>query len=106
MAIKKQVYINAELEWAEEKLAEWKLYVDNNPFATMTHDIQYKETKGGGTMPMVVASRESKIKCVRDTMKEYFAMLEVVNKLRTSEEAKKRVARGGHEVPEAMEDEG
>ena len=104
MAVKKEIYINAELDWAEQKLLEWKEYVDANPFATMTHDIEMKPTARGGVMPMVVASRESKIKCVRDTMKEYFAMLDTVNKMRQAEEQKKKLARGGTAIPESMED--
>lgn len=101
MAAKKELYIDAELNWANDKLSEWKQYVDNNPFDTMKDRIEYKPTAKGGVMPMVVASIESQIKCVRDTMKEYFVMLEQVNKMRAVEETKVE-ARGKKGVPPAM----
>lgn len=104
MAVKKQIFIEAELEWAETKLQEWREYVDAHPFATITHDIEHKPTKGGGLIPMVIASRESKIKCLRDTIKDYFALLPVVDALRFGKEQEKRTQRGGKEIPESMED--
>jgi hypothetical protein len=48
-------------------------------------------------MPMVIASIESQIKSLRDTMKEYLALLEVVDKLREKEEQKEE-ARGSQEI--------
>lgn len=103
MAVKKQIYIEAELDWANQKLQEWKRYVDENPFPDMKDRIEWKPTKGGGMMPMVVASIESQIKCVRDTMKEYLVLLEQVNKMREAEEAKKKSVKGGDERPLRME---
>ena len=90
MSVKKQMYINAELEWAEQKLVEWKNYVDSNPFHEMKDRIEWKPTAKGGMMPMVVASIEAQIKCVRDTMKEYLLLLEQVEKMRQAEEHKKK----------------
>ena len=101
MAAKKEIYINAELDWAEEKLMEWKEYIDANPFSEIKPEIQWKETSKGGMIPMVIASREAQIKCVRDTMKEYLALLKVVDDMRSAEE-KAKVARGGSEVPHRM----
>jgi hypothetical protein len=46
---------------------------------------------------MVIASIEQQIKSVRDTMKEYLALLDVVDKLREKEEAKAEV-RGSQEI--------
>ena len=69
MASKKQTYVSAELEWAEAKLAEWRAYIDNNPINTLKDRIEWKPTAKGGTMPMVIASIESQIKSLRDTMK-------------------------------------
>lgn len=88
MATKKEVYITAELDWAEEKLREWREYIDINPLDKLEDRIKWKETKAGGMMPMVVASIESQIKSIRDTMKEYLMLLEQVNKMRESEEKK------------------
>jgi hypothetical protein len=97
MANKKQSYVSAELEWAEAKLAEWRAYIDNNPINTLKDRIEWKPTSKGGTMPMVIASIESQIKSLRDTMKEYLALLDVVDKLREKEEAKQE-ARGSQEI--------
>jgi len=102
MAVKKQIYIEAELDWAEQKLKEWKAYVDDNPFQDMKDRVEWKLTKAGGSMPMVVATIESQIKCVRDTMKEYLVLLDDVNKKREAEEAKKKDVKGGDDRPERM----
>ena len=97
MATKKQTYVSAELEWAEAKLAEWRDYVDKNPIANLKDRIEWKPTSKGGAIPMVIASIESQIKSIRDTMKEYLALLDVVDKLREKEEAKQE-ARGSQEI--------
>ena len=52
-------------------------------------------------MPMVIASIEQQGKFLQETMKNYLALLEVVDKLRNQEEAKKQ-ARGKGEVPNRM----
>lgn len=102
MATKRQTYINAELEWAEQKLLEWKQYVDENPFQHMKDRIEWKPTAKGGMIPMVIASIESQIKCVRDTMKEYLVLLEQVDKMRQTEEHKKKDVKGGADRPSRM----
>jgi hypothetical protein len=102
MATKRQTYINAELEWAEQKLLEWKQYVDENPFQHMKDRIEWKPTAKGGMIPMVIASIESQIKCVRDTMKEYLVLLEQVDKMRQAEEHKKKDVKGGADRPSRM----
>lgn len=102
MAIKKNTYISVDLEWAESKLQEWKDYINANPFHQLKDRIEWKPTSKGGMLPMVIATIESQIKCVRDTMKEYLAMLEVVDKLRAAEEHKKKEAKGTSDIPERM----
>ena len=95
MAIKKNKYINVELEFAEEQLKSWELYVKANPYESLKDRIEWKATKGGGVMPMVIASIESQHKNIRDTVKDYLAMLEVVNKLRGDEEEAQKARKGG-----------
>ena len=97
MATKKLSFISAELEWAEQRLTEWRAYIDNNPINGLKDRIEWKPTAKGGTMPMVIASQESQIKSLRDTMKEYLALLEVVDRLREKEEQKAE-ARGSQEI--------
>jgi len=101
MAVKKNTYITAELDWAEKQLESWKAYVDDHPLHTMTDRIEWKPTAKGGLLPMVIASIEQQGKFIQETMKNYLALLEVVEKLREKEEAKKE-ARGSGSVPPRM----
>lgn len=90
MAVKKDTYVSAELDWAEEQLKQWRAYVDKNPFDKLTDRIEWRPTKTG-TMPMVVASIEAQGKFLQETMKNFLALLEVVNSLREREAAKVEV---------------
>ena len=101
MAIKKTTFINTELSWAEEQLHSWKAYVDANPLHELKDRIEWKPTAKGGMLPMVIASIEAQGTFIQETMKNYLSLLEVVDKLRTQEEAKKE-ARGSGTVPERM----
>lgn len=101
MAVKKDVYINTELDWAEQQLSSWKSYVDAHPLHELTDRIEWKPTAKGGLLPMVIASIETQGKFIQETMKNYLSLLEVVDKLREKEEAKKQ-ARGSGEVPHRM----
>jgi hypothetical protein len=102
MALTKTTYVNTELEWAETQLVSWKQYVDANPLHELKDRIEWKPTAKGGLLPMVIASIEAQGKFVQDTMKNYLALLEQVEKLREKEEVKK-VARGSGSVPHRME---
>ena len=102
MATRKNTYTNTELDWAEEQLDTWKQYVDANPLHELKDRIHWKETKSGGAMPMVTASIEAQGKFIQETMKNYLALLEIVDKLREKEESKKE-ARGTGDVPFRMQ---
>lgn len=84
----KETYINTELEWAEEQLESWKAYIDKNPLHNMKDRIEWKPTARGGTIPMVIASIEAQGKFIQETMKNYLALLEVVDNLRNKEQVK------------------
>ena len=101
MAVKKNTYITAELDWSEKQLESWKTYVDDHPLHTMVDRIEWKPTAKGGLMPMVIASIEAQGKFIQDTMKNYLSLLEVVDRLREKEDAKKE-ARGSGSVPPRM----
>lgn len=101
MATTKKTFINTELEWAEEQLVSWKAYIDANPLHELKDRIEWKPTAKGGMLPMVIASIESQGKFIQETMKNYLALLEVVDKLREKEELKKE-ARGKQDVPARM----
>ena len=103
MAVKKLSYISAELEWAEQRLTEWRAYIDNNPINALKDRIEWKPTAKGGMLPMVIASIESQGKFIQETMKNYLALLEVVDKLREKEESKIEI-RGSGDLSSMAED--
>jgi hypothetical protein len=90
-ATNKTTYISVELDWAEQQLQSWKAYVDANPLHELKDRIEWKPTSKGGMLPMVIASIEAQGKFLQETMKNYLALLEVVDKLRKIEEAKVEV---------------
>ena len=102
MATTKGTFINTELDWAEEQLSSWKQYVDNNPLHELKDRIEWKPTAKGGLLPMVIASIEAQGKFIQETMKNYLALLDVVEKLREKEDSKKE-ARGSATVPHRMQ---
>lgn len=102
MAVKKNNYISAELDWAESQLGTWKSYIDAHPLHELVDRIEWKPTGKGGMLPMVIASIESQGKFIQDTMKNYLMLLEVVDKLREVEE-KKQEARGDSDIPHRMQ---
>ncbi len=104
MAVKKNTYVSAELDWAEEQLASWKQYVDANPLHELKDRIEWKPTAKGGLLPMVIASIESQGKFVQETMKNYLALLEQVDKLREKEEAKAPAVRGDAQLGSMAEE--
>ncbi len=95
MAVTKTTYIHTELVWAEEQLSSWRAYIDANPLHKMVDRIEWKPTTKGGMLPMVIASIEAQGKFIQETMKNYLALLEVVERLRDKEDQKKIIARGG-----------
>lgn len=101
MTTKKNNYITAELDFAEQQLASWKQYVEDHPLHEMKDRIEWKETKGGGMMPMVVATVEAQGKFIQETMVKYLALLEIVDRLREKEQVKME-ARGGKEIKGGM----
>jgi hypothetical protein len=102
-APKKTTYINTELDWAEQQLSSWKQYVDANPMHELKDRIEWKPTAKGGMLPMVIASIESQGKFIQETMKNYLALLEVVDKLREKEESKIEI-RGSGDLGSMAED--
>ena len=98
----KKNYINAELDWAEQQLKNWKEYVEDNPVHLLTDRGVHKELKNGTMVPQVVASIEAQGKFIQETMKNYLSLLGEVNNMREMEEAKKQ-ARGKQDVPHRMQ---
>lgn len=99
----KTTYISVELDWAEQQLQSWKAYVDANPLHELKDRIEWKPTSKGGMLPMVIASIEAQGKFLQETMKNYLALLEVVDRLRKIEETKVEV-RGKGEMSTMAEE--
>lgn len=97
----KEAFITAELDWAEEQLSTWRAYIDEHPLHTLTDRIEIRVT-AKGSYPMVVSTVESQGKFIQDTMKNYLALLEVVDKLR-ERESEKNVALRGDQDPSLMQ---
>jgi len=104
MAVRKNTYIDVELDWAEQQLSSWKEYVDANPLHTLKDRIEWKPTAKGGALPMVIASIEAQGKFVQETMKNYLALLKEVDVMREKQEAKKVETRGGAEISSQAEE--
>lgn len=101
MSQKKNSFITEDLDWAETQLISWKAYVDAHPLHELTDRVEWKPTSRGGSIPMVIASIEQQGKFIQETMKNYLALLEVVDRLREKEQQRKE-ARGDSLVPERM----
>lgn len=101
MAVKRNNYISAELDFAESQLHTWREYIENNPIDKVDDRWGKKEMPKGGFAMVVTATQEQQIKCIQDTLTKYLSLLEVVNTLREKEEAKKE-ARGNSVVPHRM----
>ena len=88
MAVKKNNYITAELDFAEQSLQEWRKYIEANPIDGVEDRWGKKEMPKGGYAWVVTATKEQQIKCIQDTLTKYLQLLEVVDNLREKEEAK------------------
>lgn len=99
--VKANTYINADLDWAEAQLQQWRDYVDANPIGQLDDRWGKKEMPRGGHTWVVTATREQQIKCVQDTMVKYLQLLEVVDNLR-EKAAKKIELRGDAEANSMM----
>lgn len=81
-------YITADLDFAESQIEKWRKYLEDNPYDEVEDRKELMQTKAGGAYYAVVQTKEAIQKSLRDTTKEYLAMIEIVKKLRENEEAK------------------
>ena len=91
---KKDNYIEYELEFLETKLEELKDYIVANPFNELKDRMAYKETKGGGVIPICVANKEAQRKDLTQALKDYAEILRTVDSMRQKEEEKQKSVRG------------
>jgi hypothetical protein len=100
---KKALLIEYELEFLENKLQELKQYIESNPFSQLTDRMAWKETKGGGAIPICIANKEAQRKDLTQALKDYAEILRTVDSMREKEEAKVEV-RGKGELSSMAED--
>lgn len=89
MPVKKINYVEMELAWLETKMESLKKYIDNNAIENLQDRVAWKEVRGGGRMPVVVATIEQQITSLRNTMADYLKMMEAIAKLRENEDKAK-----------------
>jgi hypothetical protein len=101
---KKNNYIELDLEWLETKAKEMKKYVDDRPLDKIVDRMAWKELRGGGRMPVCVATIELQVKGLRETLADYLKLIEAIGKLRETEETKKKANVRGDQELSPLED--
>jgi len=96
-AKKKELLIEYELEFLEEKLKELKEYIQSNPFSKLSDRMAFKETKAGGILPICIANKEVQRKDLTQALKDYAEILRTVDSMREKESTKIE-ARGKGEI--------
>jgi hypothetical protein len=99
---KKALLIEYELEFLETKLQELKEYIQSNPFSQLDDRMAYKETKGGGVIPICIANKEAQRKDLTQALKDYAEILRTVDSMREKEQSKVEV-RGNVEMSSMAE---
>lgn len=100
---KKALLIEYELEFLENKLQELKEYIEANPFSQLTDRMAWKETKGGGAIPICIANKEAQRKDLTQALKDYAEILRTVDSMREKEDSKVEI-RGKGEISGMAED--
>jgi hypothetical protein len=100
---KKALLIEYELEFLEMKLQELKEYIQANPFSALTDRMAWKETKGGGAIPICIANKEAQRKDLTQALKDYAEILRTVDSMREKEDSKVEV-RGKGDLSGAAEE--
>lgn len=103
MATSKNKFEHVELDWAEKQLKDWMAYVDAHPFESMEDRTKLRATKAGGTVLEVVATIETQQKNIRDMIKDYLMLYEVVKRLRKDADDGPNLGRGGEIIPPRMQ---
>ena len=83
--------IAEELEWLEEQASYIKQDVEANPYNEIRDRVISLVDSRGNSSEKVTATEEQQKKSIRESLKEYAQLLEVIDKLREKEEAKVRI---------------
>ena len=79
---RKALLIEYELEFLNRKLEELKQYIEDNPFSKLADRMAWKETKGGGAIPICIANKEAQRKDLTQALKDYAEILRTVDSMR------------------------
>lgn len=96
-------YIEIELSLAEEQLAVYKRWLEDNPYDSFKDRVEWKQMANGGAQPVPVATKESQQKNHRETLKDYLSLSSVVKNLREQEDKKEQM-RKGYETNNILDD--
>jgi len=100
--LKKNNFITQDLDFCELQLESWKKYIEDNPYDKVEDRKEMQKSKTGGSFYAVVQTKEAIQKALRDTSKDYIALLSTVKQLREIEEEKKKAVKGGGDRPTRM----
>ena len=95
---KKHLLITEELEWYEIKIQQIKQYIESINLGELTDRMDYKETKNGGMMRTVVATREQQAKSFMEQMEKLPKLLDALDNLRNKYAEKEMLTRGDVET--------
>lgn len=90
----KHLTIEEELEWYEKKISQIRQYVESIDLANLVDRMDYKETKNGGTMRTVVATREAQAKSFMEQMEKLPKLFYQLDELRNKYQEKEFLTRG------------
>lgn len=106
MAVSKNKYTGMDLDFAELQIESYKNWLTANPYDKIDDRKEMQlNKKTGGSFMTTVQTKEAIQKAHREATKDFLLLSEILEKLRAVDDQKKKVARGGKDVPEAMEDE-
>lgn len=90
----KRLTIDEELDDYESKIRMIKQYLDGIDLSKLDDRINYKPTAKGGTMPMVIASKEQIAKSFMDMMEKLPKLFNQLDELRNKYAEKQMLGRG------------
>lgn len=94
----KHLLITPELEWYETKINQIRQYIESINLGELTDRMDYKETKNGGMMRTVVATREQQAKSFMEQMEKLPKLLSALDDLRNKYAEKEMLTRGDVET--------
>lgn len=95
---KKNTYVEAELDWLEQRLKDIKSFVDANPYHKISDRLVSLSMGDKGEVEKVSANIEAQQKSIRESLKDYALIVEAVSKLRQLEDEKDKKIRGNEDL--------